>query len=155
MSAAENIEIRSAYDGVRHRVSIDFSEVEPLTEQSHKKMCDINHILKQYDKTGLITHVNNARAEYGDYTEVNEYQEAMNTVIKAQADFMELPSEIRKKFANDPGNFVEFVTNPDNLEEMYDLGLAIRPVDDGPLLVQIAAANDSTSSTTASTEGAK
>lgn len=97
---------------------------EGMTEQHHKQACDINCILRAYDKTGLITHVNKAKAMYGDFTEVNEYQVALNTVIKAQDAFDDLPADIRKKFDNDPGAFLEFVTNPDNLDEMVELGLA-------------------------------
>lgn len=123
--------IRSAYDDERYRVGIDFRDEEgnrqpAMTEQCHKKECDIGHILKKYDKTGLLTHVNNTKAEYGDFTEVGDYKESLNKIIKAQDSFMELPSEIRKKFGNDPGNYIEFVTNPNNKEEMIDLGLAIR-----------------------------
>lgn len=107
-------------------------------KQAFKNECDINNVIKRYDKTGLITHVNNMKAHYGDYTEVNEYQDSLNIVIKAQADFDALPSELRKKFGNDPGNFVEFVTNPENNEEMVKLGLANpSPVEPQPMKVEV------------------
>ena len=109
--------------GKRKPFSISFPE-QGMTEQHHKQDCDINYILKKYDRTGLITHVNTATAQYGDYTEVNEYQESLNMVIAAQASFMELPSEIRKRFGNDPGSFFEFATNPENADEMVKMGLA-------------------------------
>jgi phage internal scaffolding protein len=117
------------YGGNRNRVTLDFVDEDGnqsigLTEQSHKDECDINNIIRKYDKTGLITHVNNATAEYGDYTEINEYQESLNMVIKAQNAFDELPADIRKKFGNDPGAFFEFATNPDNVDGMIELGLA-------------------------------
>lgn len=97
------------------------------TKQSFKAETDINRILAQYDRTGLITHVNRAVADYGDYTEINEYQESMNMVIKAQDAFAALPSAIRSRFANDPGKFLEFASNPANLDSMVEMGLAIRP----------------------------
>lgn len=116
----------------KERVSISFldengEQKTGMTEQCHKADCDINTILKRYDKTGLITHVNNAVAEYGDFTLVNEYQESLNLVIKAQESFEELPSAVRKKFDYDPGQFLEFATNPENKEEMIKLGLANAP----------------------------
>lgn len=126
---------RSNYDGKRFRVQLSFCDEDgvPLvnpTKQANKDECDINNILRKYDSTGLITHVNEARAMYGDFTEVNEYKEACNLVISARDSFADLPSDIRKRFANDPGSFFEFVSNPDNLEEMYEMGIAIRrPVD--------------------------
>lgn len=122
------MEIRSAYSP-RKSVAIDFKddfgEPEPSrTEQCHKKACDIHHIIKQYDRNGLVTHVNTMKAEYGDYTQVNEYQEALNMVMNAQEQFMELPSKIRKMFGNDPGEFLEFATNPENQQRLVELGLA-------------------------------
>jgi phage internal scaffolding protein len=116
----------------RVRVSLDFLDEDGKqaigrTEQHHKPACDINNIIRQYDKTGLITHTNAVKATYGDFTEVNEYQVALNSVIEAQASFSELPSDIRKKFGNDPGAFIEFVTNPDNAEECVKMGLADAP----------------------------
>lgn len=112
----------------RRKVSKSFNP-ENAVEQHHKELCCIDNILRRYDQTGLITHVNKAVAQYGDYTEVNEFQQSMNTVIKAQDAFMELPSHIREKFHNDPGEFFEFATNPKNKEAMCDLGLAEMPVE--------------------------
>ena len=106
-----------------------------MTEQKHKKECDINHIIKQYDKKGLLTHVNNAVKNYGDFTEVNEYQESLNTVIKADEAFGAMPSDIRKRFNNNAGEFFEFATNPENEDEMVALGLAVREVPAGPVEV--------------------
>ena len=100
---------------------------ESLTEQHHKDSCDVIKILKQYDRTGLITHVNKSVAQYGDFTEINEYQDSLNLVNSATDAFMELPSEIRKRFGNDPGLFFEFATNPANKAELVKMGLAYAP----------------------------
>ena len=115
------------------KVVVDFTDIDgnPLptpTQQHAKAECDINNILKQYDRTGLITHINSAKAQYGDFTEVNEYQESLNRVMMAQEAFMELPSAIRKQFENDPGQFFEFATNPENQDAMVEMGLAERPI---------------------------
>lgn len=123
---------RTAY-GERKRVSVSFldeneNQLIGRTEQHHKASCDVNNILRKYDKTGLITHVNRSAASYGDFTEVNEYKVNLNMVMAAQDSFDELPSSIRKRFANDPGEFFEFVTNPANADEMVKLGLANPPV---------------------------
>ena len=126
---------RKAYTA-HERVSLVCPE-ETRTEQHHKDATTITNILKQYDKTGLITHVNQAKAEYGDFTQVNEYQESLNMVIRAQNAFDELPSDIRKKFNNDPGEFLEFATNPDNQEEMVTLGLARAIQDPAPMKVEV------------------
>lgn len=123
---------RKPYDGPvkSKRLKLTDEHGEPLpsmTQQQFKDESDINNVIRKYDKTGLITHVSAIQAHYGDFTEVNEYQEALNIVMKAQNDFASLPAKIRNRFHNDPGEFVEFITNPDNLDEMVELGLAKKP----------------------------
>jgi phage internal scaffolding protein len=153
----ENV-FRTPYDGVDKRVRLVFCDEEGntyedgytgKTEQSHKKMCEIDNILRQYDKTGLITHVNEAVAQYGDYTEINEYQDSLNMVIEAQSAFGDLPAHIRKKFGNDPGLFFEFATNPENKDELIELGLANAPIVEKPQEVKIVADATKTTEPTA------
>lgn len=121
---------------IRNRVTVDCSGDEPLTEQSHKKEVDINHIIKKHDSTVLASTAALMANElrFDDVTG-NDFQEAMFKVAKGNEAFMELPSELRKKFDNSPAMFMDFVQNPDNLEQMYDMGLAIRPVAEEPVRV--------------------
>lgn len=115
---------RSPYNGTTVPVRLSFEGTEAITQQHFKAEVDVHNILKQYDRTGLITHVNEAAAAYGDYTEINEYKESLERVIAAQDAFSEIPSHIRKRFGNDPGEFFEFVTNPANHDELVNMGLA-------------------------------
>jgi phage internal scaffolding protein len=109
--------------GDRVRVTAD-PVGESLTQQHFKKETDIVHIIKKHDRTGIIDHVARGVAQYGDYSEVNEYREALDMVNNANASFMELPAELRQMFGNDAGTFFEFATDPKNKEEMQRLGLA-------------------------------
>ena len=59
------------------------------------------------------------------------YHEAMNEIIKADDMFMELPSKVRKRFGNDPAQFLEFVSDPDNHDKIYEYGLGNRPPPSG------------------------
>ena len=123
------VEVRRTYVTPRQGSPIYFLDengdpLPSMTEQHHKDSCDVIKILNQYDRTGLITHVNQSTAQYGDFTEINEYQESLELVNSATNAFMELPSEIRKKFENDPGLFFEFATNPANKAELVEMGLA-------------------------------
>lgn len=98
---------------------------DSMTHQSHQKECDINQIMLRWQKTGVIDHANTYQGQYGDFSEVpNDYQEAMNRVINAQDMFMSLPSSIRKQFNNDPGQFLDFATDPKNADRMVELGLS-------------------------------
>lgn len=112
----------------RKRVQLCCPAEELITEQSHKPMCDINNIVNRFNKTGVIEHRNEHRGQYGFATS-STYQDAMYIVARAQSMFNELPSHIRKKFKNDPSNFMDFVQDPKNSEEMVKLGLATKRED--------------------------
>jgi len=92
------------------------------TKQSFTDDCDINKIVARYQKTGAIAHLNKHQADYGFATS-DDFSTAMRTVIVAQEMFDGLPSSIRNRFANDPGQFLDFVQDADNIDEGRRLGL--------------------------------
>jgi len=94
------------------------------TDRSFKSDCDLSVILRKHQQTGLISHVNRNHGDYLDLTSYpQDYMTSLNQVMAAQDNFMSLPSSIRARFSNDPAQFLEFVSNPDNHSEMVDLGL--------------------------------
>lgn len=117
-------QVISAYGEKTKNHGIKFTQPS-LTKQSFTKECDINTILAKYQKTGAIDHVNKHEASYGFATSLG-FQEALELVAKGQKMFEELPSTIRTKFENDPGKFLDFVQNPENIKEMQELGLATK-----------------------------
>jgi phage internal scaffolding protein len=110
----------------KSRVSLDCGDVRH-TKQSFKQECDVNHILRKYRKTGLIEHANAYQGDYSDVTSVPSYQDALNALQRANDMFLTVPSDIRRKFNNDAGQFLDFVNDPANKEALYDMGLAVRP----------------------------
>ena len=100
-----------------------------LTKQAEKDDTDINLILKKYNRTGLMPHVNMLQGMYGDFSTANDYHASLNAVQRAQDAFMALPATIRSRFDNDPAAFLEFMSDDKNLDEAYSLGLAVRPFD--------------------------
>lgn len=96
---------------------------DSMTEQHHKDSCDINFILRKYQSSGILTHYNEFEGNYGDFTDVLDYHESMNKVIAADSMFKSLPSSVRFRFNNDPALFLDFVHNPDNVEELRKMGL--------------------------------
>lgn len=95
---------------------------EGLTEQAHKKITDMNFILRDYAKTGLMKHAKNHEGTYDDIS-VTDFQDAMFKVTQAQNMFNDLPSQIKKRFGHNPAEFLEFVQNPNNATEMASLGI--------------------------------
>ena len=117
-----SLNIRKHYDP-SIKVQI-FPVGESLTHQSMAEDCDINKIMERFQQTGLLDHMNTFEGQYGDFTEVpQDYHEAMNQVLEAQEMFYTLPSSVRKKFHNDPGQFLEFVDDPSNTDAMREMGL--------------------------------
>lgn len=92
-------------------------------KQSFKDQCDINKIMAKYQKTGAIDHLNKHGANYGFATAI-DFHESMNLVTSAQQMFDDLPSDIRTKFYNSPAQFLDFVQNPENADQLVELGLA-------------------------------
>jgi len=60
---------------------------------------------------------------YGDYSEVPEYQEALEVVRVAGEQFRGLSARNRERFNNDPAQFLDFVSNPSNAQAMAEMGL--------------------------------
>lgn len=107
------------------------------TKQSFKDECDINTIMKRFERTGLITH-NNARAAYfDDVSEVPDFAAAVATVRKADEMFMSLPAKLRAEFDNDPQQYVAFCADPANSDRMVELGLKPKPEVVAPMQVQV------------------
>jgi phage internal scaffolding protein len=117
------MQIRKAYD---KRVRKPFSVMgDSMTKQSFKRECDINVLLAKYRKTGFLDHLAKHQGQYADLPDGQSYHEAMNMILDAQESFMQLPSEVRNMFKNDPREFLDFVDDPANAEKLQDLGLAV------------------------------
>jgi len=115
--------VRSAYHPhVRER---KYFSMPSRTKQSFAEECDINNIMLKYKKTGLIDHVARYPGGYADLADVVEYHEGLNMIAEAKEAFQSLPAALRARFDNDPGQFLAFVENPENLEELREMGLAL------------------------------
>lgn len=104
-----------------------FCEGPSMTKQSEAAACDINLIMKRYEKSGVISHLNRYQGSYEDVSSGISYQEARNQVIRADAAFMSLPAHIRTRFMNDPGKFLEAVSDPSRHAELVELGILPKP----------------------------
>jgi len=93
-----------------------------VTKQSFVEECDINTIVRRFLKTGELPDPVRMPT-YGDFTSVFDFHSAMNAVAQARESFEELPAEVRARFHNDPGEFVDFCSKEENLEEARKIGL--------------------------------
>lgn len=119
--------------GPRKRVNGIKFDMPSLTKQSFKDECDINNIIKKFNATGQLPDLIMKNPLYGDFSNVPNYQEACEIVSRAESSFSMLDAKLRKRFQNDPAQFLDFINDPENLEESYDLGLRVRPKSETPV----------------------
>lgn len=118
--------VRSPYNYDVDKASIDEGlecKDKSYTIQSQADEADINTIVRRFGLTGQMP-VAVRPPEFGDFTEIGDFTDAMNAIKTAQDSFMKMPAEFRFKLNNDPQLFVEFCSDPRNLEEMRKYGLA-------------------------------
>ena len=126
MASIQKVKIKKPYDRVE---PVRFATSgETHVKQSSRDECNINYIMKKYEKSGLVTHTAQYEGRYGDFIGAPEYHEAMNAVVHADNMFMSIPASVRKRFGNDPAEFLAFAQNPENAEELISMGLAKRPI---------------------------
>ncbi|QCQ84753.1 internal scaffolding protein [Blackfly microvirus SF02] len=95
-----------------------------VTRQEFKDECDINVLMANYERNGVLNFFNPGQPQFLDVSAVPDLQTALAYMDTAQAAFMSLPASTRREFDQDPLKFVEFAENPANLSRMREWGLA-------------------------------
>ncbi len=107
---------------LRKRSAIDCSK-GGKTDQSFKKMCDINVIIANASKTGLLSHERESLGQYIDNTKIPSLLDAQLLIRDANKSFMALPSQIRKLMDHDSTKLVEFINDPENQDILLKHGI--------------------------------
>ena len=94
------------------------------TKQSFAEECDINNIVARFNLSGQLPEGGIRPPLYEDFTQAMDYRECLDVVIRGQQEFGKLPAELRARFGNDPGVFLDFVEDPANASELVKYGLA-------------------------------
>ncbi len=105
---------------------IDFSDDPGLTVQSEADACDINVMMKTYQKTGMVPQTQQ-QPLWGDFSNVVDYMEAKQIQADAESYFDALPAEMRKRFNNNPAELLAFMQDANNQEEAEQIGLVQKP----------------------------
>ena len=80
---------------------------DAVTQRCFKDECDINILLAKFAVTGQLPE--NVRVpQYVDFEEAFDFQSSMNVIRAAEEAFNAMPAEVRDRFQNDPGRFLEF-----------------------------------------------
>lgn len=117
--------VRSPYNYDTNAAS-DESGLDTGTEggakQSFAEECDINTIIRRFG-IGYEMPENLRLPQYGDFTGVQDFHTMANTIARTNENFELLPAEIRAKFDNNPGKFVDFVLEEKNRGQLKEWGL--------------------------------
>ena len=122
------------------RVVVETHNNEPSqTEQQFKDDADVNHIMRRYN-SNPHTYDPFVRKDgiYADTSQIPDLVNAMETVVKAQHAFDELPSQLRERFGNSPVMLLEFLKDPKNTKEAIELGLMEEIHPPQPIKVEIS-----------------
>lgn len=109
-------------DAASDESGLDCSVLPSRTQQHFKEEVDINTIVKRFGLTGELP-TNVPHVLQGDFTNVVDFQSAMDMVVQAREAFMEQPADVRARFDNDPQKFLSFVSDKANLDEAIKLGM--------------------------------
>lgn len=98
------------------------TEGDSMTEQQHKESCDVNYILKRFEQTGVMEHINTLKPRY-EYASAQTFDEAARLMTSAQQEFDQLPASVRLHFNNNVPTFLDAIQDPSQVETLQTLGL--------------------------------
>lgn len=109
-------------------VSLSFLGDDGLTEQSHSKSCDISYLVESYKRRGLPFVITDD--VFKDFTELPDYQTALNTVREIDSLFMRFDAKIREEFGHDPSKLMSAIEDPGQRDRLIELGIfAPKPIE--------------------------
>ena len=122
---ANKLPFKTPYNG---RVACSFETTgESMTQEHFREETEILNIIRRHDRNGVIDHINKGKAIYGDFSEITDYRDMIHKLREADSAFAQVPSDIRKRFENDPAKFFNFVSDPANHSELAEMGLVNVP----------------------------
>lgn len=107
-------------------VQLSFEGTKTRTKSEFAAEADINNIVKRC-MSGAVLPTGNRTPIFGDFTEVADFSTANTLIAQANAEFEQLPSNIREKFGNDVSKLMDFLDDEANLDEAVELGLVPTP----------------------------
>lgn len=107
----------------KKRPKISFKDERNLTEQHHGESVKIKNILHTYQTTGVIQHTSARTPTYQNTVGMPEYYEAQLIIANANSAFEKVPAQIRAEFENDPAKYLAFIQDPENRDQIIELGL--------------------------------
>jgi len=111
------------------RPVVDCSVEPDRAVQSEKRNCDINFIVGQYRKTGVMPHVAARMPSFADVSDVGDFRELVDRVEATKKWFGKLPAKVRAAFDNDPVALMDSINDPSQQAKLEGLGLTGKKVE--------------------------
>lgn len=106
------------------------SEMESKVQEQFADACQTDTIIRKYNMMGVNPFIATGGSQYLDTTQIPSFIVAQNAQIRVKEYFEGLPADIRLEFNNDPMQFAEVVSDPQNADYLRDIGvLAPLPAD--------------------------
>ena len=108
-----------------------FSSDQPSkVQEQFADACQTDTIIRKYNMMGVNPFIAEGSSQYLDTTQIPEFFVAQNAQVKVKEYFEGLPADIRLEFNNDPMQFAEVVSDPQNADYLREIGvLAPLPAD--------------------------
>lgn len=94
-----------------------------MTDRSFREECDINNIVARCLSTGTMP-PDDGSGVFGDFADLpTDLMSTYDYIERAGERFMDLPSDLRLKFNNDPMTLLQALHDPSNYDLMVEYGL--------------------------------
>lgn len=99
------------------------SEQESKVQEQFADACQTDTIIRKYNSMGVNPFIATGNRQYLDTTQIPDFFVAQNAQVKVKEFFEGLPADIRLEFNNDPMQFVEVVSDPQNADYLREIGV--------------------------------
>lgn len=101
-----------------------FSSDQPSkVQEQFADACQTDTIIRRYNMMGVNPFIAAGGSQYLDTTQIPEFFVAQNAQVKVKEYFEGLPADIRLEFNNDPMQFAEVVSDPQNADYLREIGV--------------------------------
>ena len=107
-------------------VQLSFKGTKTRTKSEFADEANINNIVKRC-MNGAVMPTGSRTPLFGDFSDVADFTSAQTLIAQANAEFEQLPSDVREKFGNNVSDLMDFLDDDTNLDEAIALGLAPKP----------------------------
>lgn len=99
------------------------SDQESKVQEQFADACQTDTIIRKYNMMGVNPFIAAGSSQYLDTTQIPSFVVAQNARVKVQEYFEGLPADIRLEFNNDPMQFAEVVSDPQNADYLREIGV--------------------------------